>query len=116
MPYPAIKLGQKETTFLTPDEEQLFRKWTTKNQITDVDNPESYYDYRGFWKDQGGPNIKFGVDHFPDTFKQHGHPTFSQESKYSTGYSDGGMWIPDSETLLKQPKMAVSHKRNYGKR
>ncbi len=81
-----------ETTKLSPLEEQLFLRWVRDNQINDVDAPESRYDYRGFFL-SGEPH-RIG-DHFPDTFKQHGHPTFSVESKYSTGPGDGGRWIGD---------------------
>ena len=106
--------GLLDVTFLSPSQERMFQRWAKNNKITDVDDPNSHYDYRGFWKAQGGPNIRFGVEHFPDTFKQRGHPTFSQESQYSRGLSEGGMWIPGTETLLQQPKMAVSHKLDVG--
>lgn len=85
----------QETTPLSPQEEQQFQSWATANKITDVDKPGSFYDYRGFWKDTGGPKVEFGKDHFPDTYKQHGHPTFSLESKYSKGPGDGGAWTGD---------------------
>ncbi len=97
-----------DTTALTPLEELQFQRWATDNKIPDVDHPDSYYDYRGFWKSTlGAPHAPGSVMHFSDTFKQHGHPTFSQESQYSKGPADGGMWVND--TLLAQPKMAVSH-------
>ena len=96
-----------ETTPLTPTQEKSFQAWARANQITDVDHPDSFYDYRGFWKATGGPKMTFGEVHFPDTFKQHGHPTFSQESQYSRGFWDGGMWVDDQ--YLAQPPMAVSH-------
>jgi hypothetical protein len=96
-----------ERTSLTPAEEAAFQSWARANQITDVDHPDSHYDYRGYFKEHGAQPIQFGVDHFTDTYKQHGHPTFSQESQYSTGAADGGRWV--GETFLPQPKMAVSH-------
>lgn len=96
-----------EQTPLTPTEEAAFQEWVKANGITDVDHPDSKYDYRGHYKASGGKPIRAGVDHFPDTYKQHGHPTFSQESKYSRGPADGGMWM--GETFIPQPKMAVSH-------
>lgn len=86
-----------EVTQLTPEEERAFHLWVKANGITDVDAPQSRYDYRGYWRDVA----RHGVDqtkqysdgpHFPDTYKQHGHPTFSQESKYSQGMYDGGRW------------------------
>lgn len=84
---------QREVTVLPPLTEQLFQQWAKKNKITDVDDPDSHYDYRGFWLEHGDAPVRFGVDHFPDTFKQHGHPTFSVESQYSNGPRDGGRWI-----------------------
>jgi len=97
-----------ERTPLTAEEERAFQRWATTNRITDVDHPDSFYDYRGFWKATGGPRIRFGEEHFPDTFKQHGHPTFSQESQYSRGFWDGGQWLPN-DVFLAQPPMAVAH-------
>lgn len=96
-----------ETTQLTPLEQALFQKWISDNKIPDVDHPDSHYDYRGFFKQEGPKPVRFGIDHFTDTFKQHGHPTFSQESKYSRGPSDGGMWVND--TFIPQPKLVPSH-------
>ena len=87
-----LQRAQPEVTRLAPADEQRFRQWAQANQIADVDSPLSFYDYRGFWKQTGGQPVRYGVDHFPDTFKQHGHPTFSVESKYSTGPKDGGTW------------------------
>lgn len=95
-----------ETTPLTHAEELAFQQWAQANGITDVDHPDSQYDYRGFWKQTQGAAHQRGT-HFPDTFKQSGHPTFSQESQYSSGPSQGGMWIGD--TFIPQPKMAISH-------
>lgn len=62
-----------------------------------MDHPAAKYDYRGYWRDvaaKGGDQTKTYADgpHFPDTYKQHGHPTFSVESKYSAGQFDGGRW------------------------
>ncbi len=100
--YSALLDGGDETTRLGEDEERAFQAWAKKNNIRDVDHPDSHYDYRGFWKDSGGPAIKGGVDHFPDTYKQHGHPTFSRESKYSKGEGDGGRWV--GEDFVPAPK------------
>lgn len=95
----------QETTILNPLEEQLFLRWIKQNNISDLDHPDSLYDYRGYWKEHGDTPIKFGVDHFPDTWKQHGHPTFSRESQYSTGAYDGGRWGPNDTYL---PQLATS--------
>lgn len=103
--------GPSETTPLSPAEEQAFQQWAIANRVPDVDHPDSHYDYRGFWKaTQGAPHPSGEALHFPDTFKQHGHPTFSQESQFSRGPSDGGMWVGSKvDTFLAQPPMAVSH-------
>ena len=98
----------QEVTPLSTGEERAFKQWATTNKITDVDHPESRYDYRGYWKDVASKGIdqRKAYDdglHFPDTYKQHGHPTFSIESKYSKGPNDGGRWegekfIPATES------------------
>lgn len=95
-----------ETTKLSPAEEASFQAWAKTNKITDVDSPQSFYDYRGYWKDVANQgNDQRSGSHFPDTYKQHGHPTFSVESKYSKGVGDGGRWegekyIPAGADLL----------------
>lgn len=82
-----------ERTMLPPAVERAFQAWAQSSGITDVDHPDSHYDYRGYFLEkQGQPEPPSSGRHFPDTFKQHGHPTFSQESKYSTGPGDGGTW------------------------
>lgn len=97
-----------ETTRLTPAEEAAFQQWARANNIPDVDSPQSRYDYRGYWRQHGNVPMRFGVDHFTDTYKQHGHPRFSAESKYSAGPWDGGRWI--GENTLVAPPMP-SHQR-----
>lgn len=90
-----------ERTPLTPAEEAAFQAWAKQNGVTDVDHPQSRYDYRGYWKSvasTGGDQRKAYDDglHFPDTYKQHGHPSFSVESQYSAGPWDGGRWLGES--------------------
>lgn len=111
-----VRPGTSERTPLTKDQEQRFKAWAKAQGIGDVDHPQSYYDYRGYWKDIAAHgkdtrqvNAQDQQLHFPDTYKQHGHPTFSQESMYSKGAWDGGKWV--GETLLQQPRLAVSHRR-----
>lgn len=93
-----------ETTALSPLEEALFQRWAQQQKITDVDHPDSHYDYRGLYQSKA-PHTPGA--HFPDTYKQHGHPTFSQESAYSKGPADGGMWV--GESFVPQPKLAIAH-------
>ncbi len=83
-----------EQTALTPAEERSFQQWAQTNGIRDADDPRARYDYRGYWKQMQGAAHAPG-EHFPDTFKQHGHPTFSVESQYSAGPFDGGRWNDD---------------------
>lgn len=104
---------QPETTRLSPPEELAFRVWALKNGIRDLDHPDSKYDYRGYWKNvaaKGGNGTQMMADglHFTDTYKQHGHPSFSAESQYSRGLWDGGQWLDDT-TLMPPP--VPSHKR-----
>lgn len=101
---------QPEVTKLSPIEEVFFQLWAHKSGIKDLDNGK--YDYRGFYKENGPVDYQWGVDHLPDTYKQHGHPTFSTESKYSKGPHDGGTWVgpppapgqPDMRKFMEQPK------------
>lgn len=97
-----------ERTVLSPEDERQFLAWVRANGIQDLDHPDSHYDYRGYWKavaskgqDVRQMNAQDGRLHYPDTFKQHGHPTFSVESQYSRGLQDGGRWIGD--TLVAPP-------------
>jgi len=89
-----------ERTLLAPQDEAAFQQWVQQNQLGDVDHPDAHYDMRGYWKgvaakgaDQSEINAGDGLRHFPDTYKQHGHPTFSVESQYSAGPYDGGRWV-----------------------
>lgn len=87
----------EERTDLSADDEAQFQQWTSDNNLSDVDHPDSHYDYRGFWKEtNGAPHPPGAQMHFPDTYKTHGHPTFSVESKYSKGPQDGGRWEGDN--------------------
>lgn len=47
------------------------------------DEPEHYYDYRGYWKNGPEPMSLFTNEHLPDTWKVPGHPSFSDESIYA---------------------------------
>jgi hypothetical protein len=103
-PTPIADLRASETTELSPKDEPAFQQWILDNQIQDLDHPQSYYDYRGLFlmdrNSQSSPEL-----HFPDLFKQHGHPTFSEESVYSKGPGDGGTWGgPDGETFIPSRK------------
>jgi hypothetical protein len=83
-----------ETSVIPPALQAAFDDWIKRNGITDLDAPDSHYDYRGAFL--SGLNRDSAGGHWPDTFKQHGHPTFSVESKYSKGPGDGGTWQGDT--------------------
>lgn len=92
-----------EQTVLTPQEEQQFRAWAQANGVKNYDHPDAHYDMRGYWKSiaskgqsETSINAQDGLLHYPDTFKQHGHPSFSVESQYSGGPNDGGRWVGDN--------------------
>lgn len=82
--------SQAEVTPLPPGRDAEFRAWLEKNNVHDLDNPNSHYDYRGAFL--AGEGRGAGSGHFTDRFKQHGHPTFSIESQYSKNSNDGGSW------------------------
>lgn len=101
----------REITLLSPVEEKSYRNWLSVSQITDADKPDSYYDYRGLFKELAGKPVPLTDNrHFPDTYKQHGHPTFSIESKYSKGPNDGGNWNGDTYMPQKQNGLPSSFK------
>lgn len=87
------ELAPIETTRLTPEQEAAFKSWAKKHNIRDVDHPDSHYDYRGAFVS----GMKPGPDaHWPDTFKQTGHETFSNESQYAIpGARNFGYWEGD---------------------
>jgi len=92
-----------ETTRLAAEEERRFQRWAQTAGIQDVDHPDSYYDYRGYWKKYQPPMAprKQG-EHFTDEFKQHGHPTFSNESQYAD--ETAGSW--EGEKFTPTPQQA----------
>lgn len=101
-----------EVTPLGMAEEVAFQAWAQANGIRDVDRPDSHYDYRGFWKQsQGAAHVPGAQVHFPDTFKQHGHPTFSDESQYATPVDpQGGIWVNrggGDEQLKRLPALSL---------
>lgn len=78
-------------TKLNPTEETEYQKWKTKNAPNDT---ESDYDLKGAFKAGLNPAEN---GHFPDTYKLPSHPTFSDESKYSTKDTSGGHWEKTKE-------------------
>lgn len=103
-----------EMTQLSPLEEALFQKWLQQNAevpgVKNWDSPDAKYDLRGFFNNKEALGRWKPGEHYPDTYKQHGHPTFSRESQYSTGPNDGGRWAED--TYL--PQLATSRSPGMG--
>jgi hypothetical protein len=91
-----------ETTRLSAAQQAGFPAWLRANGVRDLDNPDSHYDYRGAYL--GGVGRGADSGHFPDTYKQHGHPTFSVESQYSGNANDGGTWEGERFSPAVQPR------------
>ena len=74
-------------TQLTPQQEQQYQKWVQTLPI----NLRSDYDYdlRGAWLNGDLPDQNY---HMTDKWKKPWHPTFSNESVYSTPGAEGGRW------------------------
>lgn len=105
--------GGKFITTLAPDREEAFMKdWQAYANLNKLDmnpdNPEHYYDYRGFWNENKRSSVanpfiwetKSTAGHLPDKWKTPGHPTFSVESVYAkqapglAGTWENGIYIP----------------------
>lgn len=74
-------------TQLTPEQEQQYQQWVQTLPI----NLRSDYDYdlRGAWLNGDLPDQNY---HMTDKWKKPWHPTFSNESIYSTPQMTGGYW------------------------
>ena len=76
------------------------------NLDSNPDNQEHGYDYRGYWLENRKKDIDYSSPefHFPDTWKQPWHETFSNESQYanmryginpkSVGHWEGETFVP----------------------
>lgn len=73
------------------DREPAFQTWLAGHSVDghSIDPTQGQYDYRGAFNAGVEPDAS---GHWPDTFKQHGHPTFSNESQYSERPGEGGSW------------------------
>lgn len=84
---PPRKYDQLYNTILTPDQEKVYQNWVNSLPI----NLRGDYDYdlRGAWLNGDVPSNNY---HFTDKWKKPWHPTFSNESVYSTPGAEGGRW------------------------
>lgn len=99
-------LTEQYNTKLSPEDETKFQAYakTLGAQGSSYD-----YDLRGAWKSGAGQAAN---GHFPDTFKKPNHPTFSDQSQYSTSATPGGKWEQNSDktwTFTTSPLQAKYH-------
>ena len=95
--------GKFFVTELSPRKEKKFQDWYAGiAPILGLDaNPDAYehaYDYRGYWLNNRDADVSSPDFHFPDTWKQPHHPTFSNESIYAEGREGVGHW--DGERFI----------------
>lgn len=93
--------GKYFVTELNDRREKKFQYWyANAASILGLDpNPDAYshaYDYRGYWLNNRGADVSSPDFHFPDTWKQPHHPTFSDESIYAKGHEGVGHWEGDT--------------------
>lgn len=74
-----------------------FQDWYIKNTLEGQNNipydDKLTYDYYSFYRNNENQNPNYNIsNHFPDTYKRPSHPTFSNESIYSTPEKPGGQW------------------------
>lgn len=79
-------LGTYDTK-LNSSDEVMYDTWRRK--LPEGQQSAQDYDLRGAWQAGLG---RAGNGHFPDTYKKPNHPTFNNESVYSTPEHQGGQW------------------------
>lgn len=105
------KGGPKKDKFyntpLTPQQEQQYQQWVQTLPI----NLRSDYDYdlRGAWLNGDLPDQNY---HMTDKWKKPWHPTFSNESIYSTPQMTGGHW--DGDTFIPSTTNNFINDFHYG--
>ena len=90
------KAKDQFNTVLPPDIEKEYKNFVADASLDtgrDYSKNENDYDLRGFFLEQGQSGLKASNTHGPDTYKKPNHPTFSNESKYSTPENPGGVWL-----------------------
>jgi hypothetical protein len=94
-------------TQLTPQQEQQYQKWVQTLPL----NLRSDYDYdlRGAWLNGDLPDRNY---HMIDKWKKPWHPTFSNESIYSTQDATGGSW--ENDTFVPSTINKIANGFKYG--
>ena len=97
---PAPDLTNQYNTKLSASDERKFQGWlASSGRAGDLQD----YDLRGWWAKNGTQDDR---GHFTDGFKKPNHPTFSDESKYSTSQNPGGSWGGSDEAPTFTPSAA----------
>lgn len=87
-----LDYSDRFNTKLSPEDEAKFQEWQKANPR--LGNTYDY-DSRGFWK-AGAEQADNG--HGSDQWKKPNHPTFSDQSQYSTAENGkGGSWSKDDD-------------------
>lgn len=109
---PKRKHDQSYNTVLTPEQEVQYRQWV--NTLPVYLRNDYDYDLRGAWLDGVEPDEQ---QHMPDTYKKPWHPTFSEESIYSSPQTQGGSWNGDTFTpsAFNGYMQGMSKYVNYGR-
>lgn len=86
-------LTGKFNTPLTAAEQPEYEAWL---KAKGIDSAKATFDYdmQGAFKAQAA---QADNGHFPDTFKKPNHPTFSDQSQYSTARTPGGTWAQNGD-------------------
>jgi hypothetical protein len=103
--------GQYNTQ-LDPMREAQFQNWLQqRSQQTGrpAGNDLFDYDMRGAWLANAQATAN---GHLPDTFKKPNHPTFSDQSQYSTDATPGGQWMQQGDSWAFQP--STTNLQSYG--
>lgn len=80
------------TTQLNDEQERRFQVW--RAMLPKALQYDGDYDLRGAYTDGLKPSEN---EHFNDKYKKPNHPTFSDQSMYSTPQNPGGSWVGDDE-------------------
>jgi hypothetical protein len=95
-------------TQLGPEEESNYQSWISGlAKQRGWQYPEADYDMRGYFKKYGGKDTTYANGHFTDEFKKPNHPTFSDQSIYSTKDTPGGTWGKEGSTWTYTPSDLV---------
>lgn len=115
---PQLKYVSDYNTGLNKNEFNEFWKWA-KDRYGSQDNvlyEMGAYDLQGAWRDIKEGKIDFDPEtgHLPDTYKKPNHPTFSNESRYSSNETPGGEWEKIGDRWKYKPSKYTLE--NYGKK